>query len=93
MNFAKLTDAQTGNPILIRLDDVQAVTETVPGMKPEGRRLFCRGSVLVVKETAEDIMGMVESETSRLIERYAATRTSTTESKPAKVSKRSTGTK
>lgn len=55
MNFAKLTDAQTGNPILIRLDDVQAVTETVPGMKPEGRRLFCRGSVLVVKETVEDV--------------------------------------
>ena len=51
----KLTDAATGKQILVRLDDVQAITETPEGIKPEGRRVYIRGSVITVRETAEEL--------------------------------------
>lgn len=64
----KLTDATTGKQIFVRLDDVQAITETPEGIKPEGRRIYIRGSVITVRETAEEleqIFANIEEETKR----------------------------
>lgn len=59
MRFINLTDATNDEPVFVNASDISAIAESPRNHGTPGRRIYVNSSVVVVKETQEEILKLV----------------------------------